>query len=100
MTYNLSEAVFDNDFYFLDIADGSTIVFNLVDEQFLSGTEELTINAINIAVITADGSYIDGVNVIGESNDYYSLNTAYTEYLGLPLDKDNIQYCTLEVSDD
>lgn len=100
MKYNLSEATFENDFYSLDIADGSTIVFNIVDEEIAHNNEELIINAVNIAVIDSDGNYIDGVNVIGESNDFYALTTEYKEYLGLPLNKDNIKYCVLEVSDD
>lgn len=100
MIYNLSEATFENDFYALDIADGSTVIFNKVDEQIAVGANELNVNAVNIAVIDSDGNYIDGVNVIGESNEFYTLATEYKEYLGLPLNKDNIQYCTLEVSDD
>lgn len=100
MTYNLSEAVFENDFYSLDLSDGSTVVFNLVDEQFVAGNKTLSINAVNIAVITSAGEYIDGLNIIGERTQYYALVSAYKEYVGKPLDKDNIKYCTLEVSDD
>ena len=100
MTYNLSDLSFVNDFAYLEISDGSTVVFNLVDEQIAVGAEELNINAVNVAVLDTDGNYIDGVNVIGEGNEFYSLATEHKEYLGKPLDKDNIQYCTLEVSDD
>lgn len=100
MTYNLSEALFENDFYELEISDGSTIVFNIVDEQMAVGAEELNINAINVAILTADGRYVDGINVIGEGDEYYTLQSEYKEYLGKPLTKDNIQYCTVEVSDD
>lgn len=100
MTYNLGEATFENDFYSLDISSGSTVIFNLVDEEIQYGEEELVVNAVNIAVIDSDGNYIDGVNVIGEGNEFYTLASDYKEYLGLPLTKDNIKYCTLEVSDD
>ena len=100
MKYNLSEATFDNDFYAVDIANGNTIIFNKVDEQIVYNSEELDVNAVNVAVIDSDGNYIDGVNVIGEGNDFYTITTDYKEYLGQPLDKDNIKYCTLEVSDD
>lgn len=100
MIYNLGEATFENDFYSLDISDGNTVIFNIVDEDIAYNTEELVVNAINIAVIDSNGNYIDGVNVIGESNEFYTLTTDYKEYLGLPLNKDNIKYCTLEVSDD
>lgn len=100
MTYKLSELNFVNDFAYLDISDGSTVVFNLVDEQIAVGAQEISVNAVNVAVVDTDGNYIDGVNVIGEGNEFYMLATDYREYLGLPLDKDNIKYCTLEVSDD
>lgn len=100
MTYNLSDLNFVNDFAYLEISDGSTVVFNLIDEQIAVGAEELDLNAVNVAVVDTDGNYIDGVNVIGEGNEFYSITTEHKEYLGKPLDKDNIQYCTLEVSDD
>lgn len=100
MTYNLSEAVFSNDFYAVETDGGNTIIFNLIDEQIHVGTEDLALNAINVAVVDNNGIYHEGVNIIGESNDFYALQTNYTEYLGLPLTKDNMKYCTLEVSDD
>lgn len=100
MTYNLSELNFINDFCYLELSDGSTVVFNLVDEQLAVGSEELIVNAINIAVVDSNGNYADGVNVIGEGNDFYMLLSDYKDCLGKPLDKDNIKYCTLEVSDD
>lgn len=100
MIYNLNEAVFDNDFYSLETAKGDTIIFNLVDEQIGVGAEELSVNAVNIAIIDSDNNYHDGVNIIGEANKFYILKSDYTQYVGHPLDKDNIQYCTLEVYDD
>lgn len=100
MEYKLSEAEFVNDFYYIETANGNTVVFNLVDEQIESQGLTLTINAINVAVVDNDGNYIEGVNVIGEGNEYYMLTTEYMEYLGKPLTKDNIVYCVLEVSDE
>lgn len=100
MTYNLSEVRFVNDFYELETANGNSVVFNLLDEQISDGTLEVNINAINLAVIDSDGNYYDGVNIIGERGKFYALQTEHKEYLGLPLNKDNIQYCTLEVADD
>ena len=100
MTYNLDEAVFDNDFYSLETGKGDTIILNLVDEQIAYNNEEIAVNAINIAVIDSDSSYHDGVNVIGEGNEFYEIKSDYTQYVGLPLNKDNIKYCTLEVYDE
>lgn len=100
MTYNLNTVQFENDFYAIETERGNTIIFNLVDEQLLINDTVLNVNAVNVAVVDADGNYTDGVNVIGESNEFYLLNTAYTEYLGKPLNKDNLQYCILEVLDE
>jgi hypothetical protein len=100
MIYNLSEAVFENDFYALETAKGDTIILNLVDEQIAHNGEELNVNAINLAVVDSEDNYHDGVNVIGDSNEFYAIKSDYTQYLGQPLNKDNVQYCTLEVYDD
>ena len=100
MTYNLDAVVFENDFATLSIGDGATVIFNLVDEQLINNNEELDINAVNIAVIDSDGNYYTGENIIGMGDSFYTLATDYKQYLGHPLDKDNLKYCTLEVEDE
>lgn len=100
MEYKLSEAEFVNDFYYLETVNGNTIVFNLLDEQLAYNTDQLNVNAINVAMVDNNGVYYDGVNIIGEGNEFYMLSTNHKEYLGKPLTKDNIMYCTVEVSDD
>lgn len=97
MTYNLSDAVFVNDFYYIDREDGSVIVLNLLDEDFAVGDESAVVNVINLAVNLTDGTQVKCSNVIGFSNKYFSLDTAHKEYLGEVLNKENIGYCTLEV---
>lgn len=100
MTYKLNPTLFDNDFYVLDIGNGVSVIFNLVDENPEIDGEEITVNAVNIAVIDNEDNYHTGVNVIGLADSFYSLETEYKEYLGQPLNKDNMQYCTVEVKDD
>lgn len=100
MTYNLNSLVFENDFGFIDLADGKVIVLNSVDEDILAENGEAVINVINIVVVDKDGTQVTGTNVIGMSDDYYMIKTEYDEYLGLVLNKENISYCTLEVKDD
>ncbi len=100
MTYNLSEAIFVNDFYYIDREDGSIIALNLIDEDIQSGSAGAVINVINIAVVDTEGNQKICSNVIGMTNEYFSLNSAYKEHLGTVLNKDNIQYCTLEVFDE
>lgn len=100
MTYNLSDAVFTNDFYSISLDNGSFIVFNLVDEQLKVGAEEADINNINIAVVDSEGNQIITSNVIGLPTEYYNLTSEYLEVLGKTLTKDNIALCTLEVKDE
>lgn len=100
MKYNLSELQFTNDFAFIELEDGSFVAFNLLDEELLSGELEADINTVNIALVTNEDIQIPCANVIGLTNTKFIITTAYTEYLGKVLNKDNIQYCTMEVSDD
>lgn len=100
MTYNLNSLVFENDFGFIDLADGKVIVLNSVNEDILAENGEAVISAINIVVVDKDGTQVTGTNVIGMSDEYYAIKTEYDEYLGLVLNKENISYCTLEVKDD
>lgn len=100
MIYNLESAVFDNDFYVLDIGNGVSVIFNRIDENPKVEDEEVVLNGINVAVVDNEDNYHTGVNVIGLSDEFFSLTTEYKEYLGKPLDKDNIKYCKVEVSDD
>lgn len=100
MTYYLKEMTFTKDFCFIELNNGITIALNMLDEQISVDGAEADINQINIAVITNEGEQIKASGVIGMSNEYFSLNTEYKEYLGYILNKDNIKYCTLEVADD
>ena len=100
MTYNLNALQFTNDFAFIELEDGSFVAFNLIDEELLEGNSEADINVINIALITNEDKQEACANVIGLANTKFIITTAHTEYLGKVLNKDNIQYCTMEVSDD
>ena len=101
MTINLSEVEFVYDFFSLPLPGGNTLIMNKVDEDFLSGDDESVVKGINIVVVPEDGS--DNVycsSVIGMSNDYFTLESGYSEYEGKVLTTDNMKYCTMEISDD
>lgn len=100
MTYKLETLTFTNDFAFIELNSGIVIVFNIVDEQLDSVTGEVNINRINMAVIDENGEQTSTGCIIGLPSKYYSINTDYKEYEGLPLTKDNLKYCTLEVADE
>ena len=100
MKYNLSELQFTNDFAFIELEDGSFVAFNMLNEELLSGELEADINTVNIALVTNEDIQVPCINVIGLANEKFIITTAYTEYLGKVLNKDNIKYCTMEVSDD
>lgn len=100
MTYNLKELQFTNDFAFIELEDGSFVAFNLLDEELYYDSDEVAINAISIVRVTTEDVQEACVSVIGLPNKKFTITTAHTEYLGKALTKDNIQYCTMEVSDD
>ena len=73
---------------------------NKVDEDFLTDSEEVVVKGINIVVSLEDGSgNVACSSVIGMSNDYFTLNSGYSEYLGKTLNTDNMQYCTMEIAE-
>lgn len=100
MTYNLKELKFNNDFAFIELENGDVVAFNMVDEELVADGTSADINAINIALVTGDDNQVPCVNVIGLHNEAFLITTEYKEYLGAVLNKDNIKYCTLEVSND
>lgn len=98
MTYNLSEAIFNNDFYSVELEDGAVIALNVIDEDMVSHNNELIVNVINVVYISIEGVQEITSNVIGVETPYYTITTEYKEYLGKVLSKDNIQFCKLEVN--
>ncbi len=100
MTYNLKELKFNNDFAFIELENGDVVAFNLIDEELVSEELSADINAINIALVTGSDNQVPCVNVIGLPNKDFIITTEHKEYLGEVLNKDNIKYCTMEVSDD
>lgn len=100
MLYNLKELKFNNDFAFIELENGNIVAFNIVDEELVSEDISADINAINIALVTSADNQIPCVNVIGLPNEAFLITTEYKEYLGKVLNKDNIKYCTMEVSND
>lgn len=98
MTVNLSEIEFDYDFFSLPLPDGNTLIMNQVNEDFLTNGDETVVKGINIVVALEDGSgNVLCSSVIGMPNDYYTINSGYTEYVGKTLTSDNMKYCTMEI---
>jgi hypothetical protein len=93
---DLSEIEFENDFCSIDMPDGNTLVINKISEDFLnSDNAEIVLDRYNIEVIDEDGTAYLCSSVIGQENDYFTLTTDYTEFLGNILTSDNIQYCRI-----
>lgn len=100
MTLNLSEIEFEYDFFSVPLPSGDTLIMNKVDEDFLTDSEEVVVKGINIVVALEDGSgNVACSSVIGMSNDYFTINSGYSEYLGKTLNTDNMQYCTMEIAE-
>ena len=96
MTISLDKLEFVNDFFSTTLPDGSLLVLNKVDEDFMTEDEECIVKGINIE-IQKEGEYISCPCVIGLGNDLMQINTDYTEYEGEVLTPDNMVYCTIEV---
>ena len=98
MTVDLSEVEFDYDFFSLPLPNGNTLIMNQVDEDFLTNGDEVVVKGINIVVALEDGSgNVLCSSVIGMSNDYFTINSGYPEYVGKTLTADNMKYCTMEI---
>lgn len=96
MIIDLSRVKFTNDFFSTILPDGSMLVLNKVDEDFLSEGTESIVKAINIEVQTEDET-VSCPCVIGLGNDIMQIVTDHTEYEGKVLTPDNMAYCTIEV---
>lgn len=98
MIVDLSEIEFVYDFFSLPLPNGNTLIMNKVDEDFLINGDETIIKGINIVVALEDGSEnVLCSSVIGMSNDYFTINSGYPEYVGKILTSDNMKYCTMEI---
>lgn len=98
MTIDLSDITFTNDLFQTSLPDGSTMYINRLDEDFITESgDECKVKALTIVVYDEDDNAIDCPCVIGMSNDIMEIATDYTEYEGVVLTEDNMQYCTIEV---
>lgn len=100
MTLYLSEIDFSYDFFSTPLPNGNTLIINKIDEDFLAENKETVINALNLIVALEDGSAnVLCSSVIGTENDYFTVASSYTEYLGKVLTTENMKYCTLEINE-
>lgn len=97
MTIDLAKVKFTNDFFSTSLPDGSVLVINKVDEDFITGDNECIVKALTIEVQQDEDTIISCPCVIGLSNDLLEIKTAYTEYEGEVLTPENMLYCTIEV---
>lgn len=97
MIIDLSNAEFTNDFFSTMLPDGSVLVLNKVDEDFIAGDNECIIKAISIEIQDVEDNIISCPCVIGMGNELMQITTKYTEYEGEVLTPDNMGYCTIEI---
>ena len=97
MTVDLAKVDFVNDFFSTSLPDGSILIINKVDEDFLTDDTECIVKALNIEVQQDEDTIISCPCVIGLGNDLLEIKTDYTEYEGEVLTPDNMVYCTVEV---
>lgn len=97
MVVELAKVEFINDFFSTMLPDGSLLVLNKVDEDFLSGNAECIVKSVNIEIQDVQGNVISCPCVIGLGNDLMQITTAHKEYEGEVLSPDNMVYCTIEI---
>ena len=97
MTIDLSKVVFDNDFFTTKIPDGSLLVLNKVEEDFISEEKECVVKAINIQIQIDEDNVVVCPSIIGLGNDLMQITTNYKEHEGEVLTPENMAYCTLEI---
>ena len=96
MIIDLSKVNFTNDYFSTILPDGSFLVLNKVDEDFLSDNVECVVKSINIEIQT-DEETISCPCVIGIGNELMQISTEHKDYEGKVLTPDNMVYCTIEV---
>ena len=77
MTVELAKVSFTNDFFTTMLPDGSLLVLNKVDEDFLSDGAECIVKAVNIEIQRTDDTVVSCPCVIGLGNDLMQINTEY-----------------------
>ena len=97
MVVELAKVEFVNDFFSTMLPDGSLLVLNRVDEDFLSGNAECIVKSVNIEIQDVQGEVISCPCVIGLGNDLMQITTNHKEYEGAVLSPENMVYCTIEV---
>lgn len=108
MVLDLSEIEFTYDFFTSVMPNGNQLVLNLVDEDFIATSiddggntieTETKIHGVNIYVEFLDSEQDNALcsSVIGTSNDYFTLSSEHSEYLGQTLTTENMKYCTIEM---
>lgn len=101
MQIALENIVFENDFYDIGLEDGNVLRLNLINESLAFNNETAIIHRINIEKIV----YMEDdkeehticTSIIGLSDKNIKLSSDYVEYVGEPLDSNNMRYCTIEV---
>ena len=97
MIIDLSKTNFVNDFFSTMLPDGSMLVLNNVDEDFLADNGECAVKAVNIEIQTVADEIVSCPCVIGLGNELMQITTSYKEYEGEVLTSENMKYCTIEV---
>lgn len=100
MVVDINEITFENDFAYINCANGSVLVLNKLDEDIVEGQGEAVIKNINIALVDIDDNYIRCNLAIGMENEYIKLYSEYKELEGKVLTVDNMSLCKIEVFDE
>lgn len=99
MVINLSEVIFTNGFFSVDLPEGKSLLMYNVEESLLTATSSFDINSIAIQIVSVANdtyTYEDCSCIIGLSGKNTKIDTNYNEYKGKVLNSENLRFCTLE----
>ena len=101
MLIDLGKVVFENDFFNVDLPNGSVLTLNKLDEAIATDDSTVKIDRVNLQITSFDEDgneeYMRCPCAIGLGNDILIIKTDYPEYEGKVLTSENMRFCTIEV---
>ena len=101
MLIDLGEVVFENDFFNVDLPNGSVLTLNKIDEAIATDDSTVKIDRVNLQITSFDEDgneeYMRCPCAIGLGNAILIIKTDYPEYEGKVLTSENMRFCTIEV---
>ena len=101
MLIDLGEVVFENDFFNVDLPNGSVLTLNKIDEDIATDDSTVKIDRVNLQITSFDEAgneeYMLCPCAFFLCNYFFFIYSDYPEYEGKVLTSENMRCCTIEV---